>query len=121
MATLIGYRKVKSFVVSGRGISDVELGSFSIWKLMCFMDTGMTYQVWLDLESIPDKLYEINGTCEAKTEEDAKQIVLDHIGDSSVSRLWIPHAGAFMSYTGAFSKLLPLHQSELLHLMEIRA
>ena len=118
---LIGYRKLKSFRFTATGPSDLELGSFSVWARACLQDSEPAYKIWLDLDKLPATTQGLDDSSEtADTEEGAKQIVLDHIGDSSVSRLWIPHAGAFMSYTGAFSSLLPLHQSELLHLMEVR-
>ncbi len=120
---LIGYRKLKSFRTTDAGPFDIELGSFSIWDQVCVVDTGLSYRIWLDLETLPDDLDdldELDSSCEAETEEEAKQIVLDHIRKADVSKYVFSHSDSFMCFSTAFSRISPDAQAKFLPFMEVR-
>ena len=117
---LIGYRRLKSYRITDAGPFDLELGSFSIWDIVCFLETRASYRIWLDLKTLDTPIHEFESTCETETEEEAKQTVLDHISESYVSKHVYSRSGALLCFTTAFSRISPDTQSELLQSMEVR-
>ncbi len=132
---LIGYRKLKSFELSPTGeISNVELGSFSVWEMEAyhFCEPSDLWHIWLDLDKLPSArhplgldehrtgLYKLE-SCDkiALKEEDARQIVLKHIGDPPIS-MTLSARDTTGVLTPRFRQLSPTLKSKLLQSMEVR-
>ncbi len=124
MTKLIGYRKLKSFELGPKGkISNVELGEASVWLHDYCKNCGEHYRVHLNLCAYLDGhyyTYDWDAYKVVLKEEDAKQIVLKHIGDPPVS-MTLSVRDTTGVLTPRFRQLSPPLKSELLQSMEVRA
>lgn len=123
MTKLIGYRKLKSFEIGRKGeISNIELGSSSVWMHYYSKDCGELYRVYLDMDlpEPPSKTDLTNHWSEiALEEENAKRIVLKHIGETLVS-IALTRGHTMGVLTPRFRQISPTVKLELLQSMELR-